>query len=227
MRLLSVISFLIASICLLIPAAMIKLPSEYLPWTPLNLNAPINFLTSYKLSRLASSPDACYMALTASDVTFRRLPDHKVGGCELQNMVARDKSFYPYSSSVHATCPMIASFILWENQILKPASLRHFSSDIARIEQLGIFACRKVRNSSNRLSQHATANAIDISGFQLKNGDRISVAKDWGQETPAGKFLEEVRDGSCSVFQAVLGPDYNSLHKDHFHLDSGQYRICR
>ena len=30
-----------------------------------------------------------------------------------------------------------------------------------------------------------------------------------------------------SPLKAVLGPDYNQAHADHFHFDRGQYRLCR
>lgn len=40
-------------------------------------------------------------------------------------------------------------------------------------------------------------------------------------------FLRAVRDGACRYFDAVLGPDYNRAHADHFHFDRGRARICR
>jgi hypothetical protein len=43
----------------------------------------------------------------------------------------------------------------------------------------------------------------------------------------AARFLREVRDGACSIFHVVLGPDYNALHSTHFHFDMGRYRQCR
>ena len=44
---------------------------------------------------------------------------------------------------------------------------------------------------------------------------------------PKAAFLRQVRDGACSSFAAVLGPDYNAAHHDHFHFDRGPYRVCR
>ena len=32
---------------------------------------------------------------------------------------------------------------------------------------------------------------------------------------------------ACRVFAAVLGPDYNAAHHDHFHLDRGGWGTCR
>ena len=44
---------------------------------------------------------------------------------------------------------------------------------------------------------------------------------------PKAAFLRQVRDGACRSFAAVLGPDYNAAHRNHFHLDRGPYQVCR
>ena len=227
MRFLAFLSFVFALVCLLVPAAMLKLPPEYLPWTPLDLQSAPNYLTEYKLSKISSNPLLCKNTFETSKAEFEFLPNRKSGNCELENLVALRKSLYPYSSPVNASCALSAALVLWEREILKPLAMQHFSSDVKNIEQLGIFACRNVRNSTSRVSQHASANAIDISGFVLKNGKTVNIARDWARDSAEGRFLKELRDQSCSMFRAVLGPDYNALHRDHFHFDFGRYRICR
>lgn len=46
-------------------------------------------------------------------------------------------------------------------------------------------------------SEHATANAIDIAGFRLENGDSISVLKDWREQSREAMFLREVHRRAC------------------------------
>ncbi|MGZ8231738.1 MAG: extensin family protein, partial [Burkholderiales bacterium] len=75
--------------------------------------------------------------------------------------------------------------------------------------------------------RHATADALDVAGFVLSNGRDIRIERDWGSDDPDGLFLRQVRDGACRVFDGVLGPDYNAAHRNHFHLESGGYRMCR
>nr|WP_328730168.1 extensin family protein [Falsiroseomonas algicola] len=36
-----------------------------------------------------------------------------------------------------------------------------------------------------------------------------------------------MRDGACRWFRAVLSPDYNAAHADHFHFDMGPSTVCR
>jgi hypothetical protein len=84
---------------------------------------------------------------------------------------------------------------------------------------MGSFSCRNVAGSG-RLSAHATADAIDIGAFVLEDGRRISVLAGWHGGTPEEReFLRLVHRSACKRFGTVLGPDYNSAHYDHFHVE--------
>ena len=77
------------------------------------------------------------------------------------------------------------------------------------------------------LSAAASANALDIAGFRLADGQRIDLVRDWQGEGAKARFLREVHTGACDSFNTVLGPDYNAAHRNHFHLDMGFWQICR
>jgi hypothetical protein len=76
-----------------------------------------------------------------------------------------------------------------------------------------------------------TANAIDVTGFQLTDGRRISVLRDWPRASPEAAFLRDARDGASDLFATVLSPDYNAAHRDHLHLDQADrpsgWHLCR
>ncbi|WP_375292508.1 extensin family protein, partial [Sphingomonas melonis] len=81
-------------------------------------------------------------------------------------------------------------------------------------------------------SEHATADAVDIAGFRLADGRRITVVGDWTGSGDKAAFLREVRDGACRLFATTLSPDYNAAHRDHLHLDQADrgamgWRACR
>jgi hypothetical protein len=76
------------------------------------------------------------------------------------------------------------------------------------------------------MSEHAQANAFDISGFRLKSGKLISVLNHWPNTSAESKFLHAARDSACDYFNLTLSPDYNAAHKDHFHVDMGWIRSC-
>lgn len=201
-------------------------PDTYKPWTPINLNEEINFLTPYKISRLKNNYARCQYVLKAAEVEFTSIPDRQAGECRLDNQINLDKSMYPYSGAVRAQCALVAGMVLWEKKIIAKAAEKHFNFDIKQINHYGTFSWRNIRGSSRR-SQHSSANAIDISGFTLENGRTISVQNHWNNDQAEAHFLRDIRDGSCRIFSGVLGPDYNKIHADHFHFDLGPYNICR
>jgi hypothetical protein len=132
------------------------------------------------------------------------------------------------SSSFLASCPLAVAFALFERHSLQPAAQAVFGQAVTRVDHLGSFACRNMYNrAEGRLSQHASANALDIAGFRLADGRSISVLKDWSGEGDSARFLRQVRDGACDDFNVVLSPDYNAAHRNHFHLDMGRWWVCR
>ena len=76
-------------------------------------------------------------------------------------------------------------------------------------------------------SEHATANAVDISGFVLADGRRIVVDSGWNGTDDERRFLRSVRAAACKRFRTVLSPDFNAAHQDHFHFDLGRGPFCR
>ena len=122
--------------------------------------------------------------------------------------------------------PSLRGFNLWERHVLQPEARRLLGEEIAKVLHFGSFSCRSIRGGSGR-SEHARANAFDISGFKTRSGKVISVKRDWSLETPEGQLLHAARDGLCDWFNATLSPDYNADHADHFHVDMGWWQTCR
>nr|WP_255662744.1 extensin family protein [Acidovorax sp. D4N7] len=205
------------------------LPDHLNPWVPLSFDTAPGWLTGYKLQRLKSDPAACQAFMSGTPWRYQAVPDRDTGqGCGFSNAIQVRQTSIALSSSFTLSCPAAASLALWERHVLQPAAQATLGTGVRRIEHLGSYSCRNVygREAGNR-SQHATANALDIAGFTLDDGRRISVARQWQGDAPAATFLREVHQGACRFFNGVLGPEYNQAHADHFHLDSGRYRICR
>lgn len=199
------------------------------PWAPLTYEAAPDWLTRFKAARFQSEPAACQAFMASTPWRFEALPDRETGpGCGLRNAIAVRQTSVAVGSSFTLSCPAAASLALWERHVLQPAAQATLGADVRRLEHLGSYACRNVygRESGSR-SQHASADALDIAGFVLTDGRRISVLRQWGGDAPASMFLREVHQGACRFFDGVLGPEYNQAHADHFHFDSGRHRICR
>jgi hypothetical protein len=199
------------------------------PWAPLNVRDEPNLLTSFKLSRLQDDPALCEAALKTSTLRYTHQadsgPDVK---CPLTNTLRIQGGDVALSSSFLSSCRLAVAYALFDIHQLQPAAQSVFGQKVTQVDHLGSFACRNIYNrSAGRLSQHASANALDIAGFRLADGRRISVLKDWNDEGDDGRFLKMVRDGACQQFNTVLSPDYNAAHRNHFHLDMGRWRMCR
>ncbi|KPX81333.1 extensin-like domain-containing protein [Pseudomonas meliae] len=207
----------------------VDVPARWNPWAPLDVRAEPNFLTSYKLSRLQNAPALCDQVLSTSGLRFSRQADSEPSArCPLENTLRIQGGDVALSSSFLASCPLAMAYALFDVHTLQPAAQAVFGQRVARIDHLGSFACRNIYNRANgRLSQHATANALDMAGFRLADGQRIGVLKDWDDEGDKGRFLRLLRDGACKNFSTVLGPEYNAAHRDHFHVDMGRWSVCR
>jgi hypothetical protein len=209
--------------------AMYWLPENAKPWGQVQLDRKPTMFANWQINILAFAPRTCRAALDRAKIKYVALPfQPEVDGCGIDNGVRVTSLGAKFSSPVDATCSLTAALAWWEEAANKHAKAI-LGSNLARIDQIGTYACRNVIGSprlAGSRSMHATANAIDVAGFRLANGKRISVERDWGKPTPEGRFLAAVRGEGCRFFNAVLSPDYNRAHHDHFHLDLGFWRTC-
>ncbi|MGX5219361.1 extensin-like domain-containing protein [Pseudomonas segetis] len=207
----------------------VSLPDAWNPWAPLDVAAQPNWLTRYKLMRLRNDPQLCEQALEGSGLRFVKQQDSPADArCPLQNVVRVQGGNPGLSSSFLASCPLAVAFALFDRHGLQPAAQAVYGQPVSQIDHLGSFACRNIYNRKNgALSRHASADALDIAGFRLADGRRISVLKDWSGQGEDARFLRLARDGACEAFNVVLSPDYNAAHRNHFHLDVGSWWVCR
>ena len=202
---------------------------QHNPWAPLDLRDPVGWATGAKLQALREDVPACRAALTRSAIAHDVLEPAGEGACRREDRTRLGA--YPLTPNTPATtCPAAVAMILWQRDALGPAARDIFGSEVARIEHLGAYSCRRLYGrDTGPWSEHATANAIDIAGFVLADGTRISVLRDWDGDDEKAQFLHRVRDGACGSFATVLSPDYNAAHADHFHLDMSPRwsSVCR
>ncbi len=211
---------------------------EDMPWTELDLAQPVGAFTGRKLAELGGEGEKCQALLRRAGVRFNALPPRKsTSQCGYDDAVrfasrgALDVAYRP--RDLGTSCPVAAALALWEWHVVQPAAIEHFGQKVESIDHFGSFSCRRIYGrSEGSWSEHATANAVDIAGFRLEDGTRITLVGDWKDDGPRSRFLHDVRDGACKLFATVLSPDYNAAHRDHLHLDQAErgawgWRGCR
>ena len=204
-------------------------PDRYNPWAPLDLNAEPDAFLRYKLHRLGSDPAMCRAAISAAGAVFTPLADREhAGGCSWRDAGRLSAvGAARLSSPATLSCPLTASMLLFERQVLQPQARLAFDSPVHVIEHAGSYACRNIyRRDQAPLSAHARAEAIDLTGFRLADGRRISVERDWS-DARKELFLHTLQNQGCRYFGALFGPDYNAAHRTHFHAQGGGFGYCR
>lgn len=223
---------LFAALCVVLayPASRFGLfewPRAYDPLALPDLQAVPGLLTPWQMKTVDVVPENCAITLNRAGLTAVLKPPKNVGtACTVEGAISVARFSTARIKAEDMRCALAARLYAWERHVLQPAARRILGEEIAEITHFGSFSCRTIAGRKS-MSEHATANAFDISGFRTKSGKLISVKRDWGKATAEGRLLYAARDGLCDWFNATLSPDYNADHADHFHVDMGWWQTCR
>lgn len=224
-----VLSLLAAGLAVFHPKT--PLLPEWNPIEPLKISHPVTPLTGWKLRRAAADGGIRRSILTDAGASFVTMDDFAASAnCHIRDRLTLNRIGSATLAPVETRCAIGVRLAMWERHGLQPAAQRFLGTRVQGIKHLSSYNCRVIRtaNSDNTdLSTHATAEAIDITGFQFANGKTLQIDQSWGGDGSSAQFLRAARDSACTWFITVLGPDYNALHNDHFHLQSVGWGLCR
>lgn len=229
--------FLVFAVILFLSAAVFcldrSLAQQHLPWRSLNPEAPLGFATKAQFMRLALSPSKRCMDLAQNAERLNSIAakPHKPNnqcGWKVARTVYGDNEIALKPIETNMQCPLSIGSYIWMRE-LNTLAQQHFETKLKTIHHVGTYSCRRQNgNNSGQWSEHAFANAWDITGFELEDGQLISIQKDWkGKDTSRRTFLRDARNKACKIFRVTLSPDFNDAHYDHFHVDMGPSLSCR
>ena len=110
-------------------------------------------------------------------------------------------------------CAAASALSDWIDEGLQPA----FGNQVVQLSIVDSYSCRPRNNvRGNRVSEHGSGNAIDISGFVLSTGKVLTVARNYGAQ------IKRAKSAACGTFTTTLGPGSDGYHEDHIHLDVSQ-----
>lgn len=135
-------------------------------------------------------------------------------------------------------CSFAHAFHDWLTQSVQPAARAKLDTWVIRVHNAASYVCRSRNNQPGaKMSEHARANALDMSGFDFEARGSAAVADGWGGLLSSiglsrnGSFLDRIRGEACGHFSTVLGPGSDAFHGNHFHVDTmvrkNGWRICQ
>ena len=180
-------------------------------------------------------PSSCFQDLETAGVEARRVAGFvSEGQCVVEHPVvveAVDTRNGLLSLPGHPVldCRFAAAFADWLSEVVSPVAASLLGSPVDEVVTGPGHQCRN--RAGGRLSEHAIGNAVDVSGFRLVGGRRITIDQMAQAEGANLEFLNAISASACGYFTTVLGPGSDAAHSDHLHLDLAlrsipQFRIC-
>lgn len=205
-------------------------PDGWNPLAPLHVSDAVTPFTSMKMRHAEMSMQSCLAALDGVATLTEMTPLPGEGGCGIADRVTLAAVGQSRIDPLQTSCAIALRTAMWERHGLQPAAEDILGSSVTVLRQVGSYNCRNIRTTngnSSHLSTHATAEAIDITGFDLANGTTVRLIRDWDGDPQKAAFLRAARNSACRWFATTLSPDFNALHADHFHLQSRGWGTCR
>lgn len=179
-------------------------------------------------------PSACRLALTDAIAIAPSVPDIKgPGACggpdmvHLEAIILPDKTRVPLKPGGTMRCAMATAVADWIRTDMAPLAAS-LGTKLVELDNFDSFDCRgRNRVAGAKMSEHGRANALDLRGLKLGNGQSIALTE---RDTPRTS-REQVLRSLCTRFSTVLGPGSDGYHEDHIHIDlaerRGNYKICQ
>ena len=207
---------------------------DAVPTTPLAAEKPIPPST-----RVSYSDASCLASLKAGKIEFDVIaPPDGSGNCHVETPVRLHGVLTPSGvvrlpESPVLNCRFAKQFSLWLSEAGSAVILSQLNKKLVTVATGPGYVCRG-RNGdvSDKLSEHAFGNAVDITTLTINDGTTIQIADAINPASPDYAVLKAMRTTACGYFSTVLGPGANAAHATHFHFDlgqhgkSGNYKIC-
>ncbi len=167
----------------LVPWAINPLPA-------IDLSQPNLWFVDWRLAAIKNNPDLCRRVLVAPHIEAQPIADSPMrDGCGWVNGVRMSTAGGVRAGFDKLTCEAAVALALWLKHDLQDLAQEHFAQRVVAVQSFGTFSCRNI--VGNPLwkawrSEHATANAVDIGGFTLADGRRISVKASLARQRDRG-----------------------------------------
>jgi hypothetical protein len=203
------------------------------PPRPVEVAAPAPSAPAAAKPEAVAEESACEERLVKLGLRFEPIPAITNGQCGAPHplRVTHLPEGLEVSPPATLVCPAAEALSRWTKEVVAAEAGRHLEAQPTRIAIGTSYECRNQNRQANgKLSEHAFANGVDISGFEFKGRKAVQIG-DHPAETPEALFQAAIRTQACAYFTTVLGPGSDPSHATHLHFDlrgrGHGYRICQ
>jgi hypothetical protein len=133
---------------------------------------------------IAAAKAACTKALAGLTIDYEPLPPIKHGICGapapiLVRSIGTDPKVV-IDPPATVTCPLAAALSSWLDKTVQPEARAVLSTQVVKLRNATSYSCRnRYGGASTPLSEHALANALDVSEFVFTSGEHLTVLESW------------------------------------------------
>lgn len=150
--------------------------------TPVTNDTPADTWTTQEI---AEAEQQCESLLDGVAMEADRLEPLRIGDCGTPRPLRLRRigsgTGVTLKPAATTNCAMTARLYQWLETVAQPAAKRAFGSTIVKLHNASSYMCRhRYNDPAKKISEHAFANALDISAFELADGRTIDVKRYWG-----------------------------------------------
>lgn len=179
-------------------------------------------LPSWTATEIAAAKAECAKLTKGLSIDFRYAEPIRQGQCgtaqpiEVKSLGSGQK--VTLSPPAVMNCRMAAMLTRWIDTTVQPKAKDFIGKPIARLTNASSYVCRNRYGAKDqKLSEHARANAFDVSAFVTTDGRSITVADHWGPTMAAieakqadetarlAKAAEDVRKAEATKVASTSG----------------------
>jgi hypothetical protein len=131
--------------------------------------------------QVAKAKSDCAKILSGLTLEYEALPPLKEGLCGAPAPIrVTSINGVAIEPAATMTCALAGGLSDWINKTLQPHAKAVLGTQVVKLQNASSYVCRnRYGGADTPLSEHALANALDISEFVFQSGERVTVLASW------------------------------------------------
>ena len=145
---------------------------------------------------IAAAKLDCAKLLSSVTLDYQPLPPLKEGICGAPApILVKSIAGVAIEPSATMTCALASGVATWISKTLQPQAKAMLGTQVVKLHNASSYACRnRYGGETTPLSEHALANALDVSEFVFASGETVTVLASWPRVADAPKPPDAERD---------------------------------